>query len=116
MSNVICIAGIRAQRVKEALNIHCRKGEAIVIETRQARVLAERLICRERFAEVLDAFGNYFVIDYNDIISLHTNEVAQTSVVNARGEFFTADKAAATSRPVTILPFEQRPRRKQSAS
>ena len=111
MSNVISIEAVRAERLKQALASHSHDGAAVIIETRSGQVTAERIDCRERFVEVLDGFGDYFVINYNDIRSLHTMAVAQTSVVNARGEFLPAHSPAA-SEAVAILPFARRARRK----
>lgn len=112
MSNVISIAAVRAERLKQTLAIHGRNGETVVIETRTGSMTAEEINCRERFAEILDNFGDYFVIDYNDIRSLQPAAVAQTSVVNARGEFLPVHNPAAASRPVAIIPFVRRRRRK----
>lgn len=112
MSNVVSIAAVRAERLKQALAIHGRNGEAVVIETRSGSITAEKINCRGRFAEILDNFGDYFVIDYHDIRSLQPAAVAQTSVVNARGEFLPVNNQAAASRPVAIIPFARRQRRK----
>ncbi|MGV3635346.1 MAG: hypothetical protein ACO1NY_13430 [Pseudorhodoplanes sp.] len=112
MSNIISIAAVRGEKLKQALTIHSRQGDAVVIETRSRRVTAERINCRELFVEVLDGRGDYLVIDYNDIRALHAMAIAQTSVVNARGEFLPAHNPAAAAGPVAILPFLRRVRRK----
>ncbi len=83
-----------------------------MIETRNGTISAERIACRDLFAEVLDSFGDYFVVDYNDIRSLQPAAVAQTSVVNARGEFLPFHNSATTLGRVAIIPFELRHRRK----
>jgi hypothetical protein len=112
MSNVISIAAVRAERLRQALAIHGRNGETIVIETRTGQVIAEKVNCRDRFAEIVDGFGEYFVIDYNDIRTLHPAAVTQTSVVNARGEFLPAPNFVAAPCPVAILPFARPQRRR----
>jgi hypothetical protein len=112
MSNVISIAAVRIERLKAALAIHARNGETVIIATRSGQVTTERVNCQDRFVEILDGFGDYFVIDYNDIRAVQTAAVAQTSVVNARGEFLPAQNFAAAPRHVAILPFARRSRRK----
>jgi hypothetical protein len=111
MSNIISIAAVRAKRLKQALAIHGRDGETLIIETRTGTIAAEKINCRDRFAEILDSFGDYFVIDYDDIRSVQPAAIAQTSVVNARGEFLPAHNPATGPRPVAILPFAKRQRR-----
>jgi hypothetical protein len=116
MGNVISITAVRVERVRQVLTTYGGNGEPVDIVTPNGRVAAERLICRECFVEVLDNYGNYFVIDYNDVVALHPAAVAQTSVVNARGEFLPSQNVPAVPRQVTILPFERRSSRKQSVS
>lgn len=112
MSNVISIAAVRAERLKQRLAIHARHREPVILETRSGRVTAEKIVCRERLAEILDGNGNYLVVDYNDLRVLHAAPVAQTSVVNARGEFLPALNLTPVSRPAPILPFALRRRRR----
>lgn len=111
MSNVISIDAVRAERLKQAFAIHARNGETVIIEARSGPVVAERIVCRDRIAEILDDSGGYQVIAYNDIRSLHVAPVVQTSVVNARGEFLPTLNLTAASRPAAILPFALRRRR-----
>ena len=110
MSNVISIAAVRAEKLKQALSIHSQKRETVIIEVRTGTIFAERIICRDRFAEILNSVGDYFVVDYADIRSLHPAAVVQTSVVNARGEFLTAQNSASATRTVPVLPFVSRKR------
>ena len=112
MSNVISIAAVRAERLKQALAIHSRNGESVVIETRNGSISAEKITCRGRFAEILNAFGDYFVIDYADIRSLRPVAVAQHSAVNARGDFIPVHEAVTAAAPVAILPFTALRRRR----
>ena len=112
MSNVISISAVRTERLKQVLASHGRNGQAVIIETRSGPVTAEKINCRDSFVEILTGFGDYSVIDYNDIRSLHPVAFAQTSVVNARGEFLPALNTAIARHPVAILPFARRSRRK----
>jgi hypothetical protein len=105
MSNVISIAAVRAERLKQALATHSRNGDAVIVETRGGPISAEKITCRGRFAEILNAFGDYFVIDYADIRSLRPVAVAQHSVVNARGDFIPVHDAVTAVEAVSILPF-----------
>ncbi len=111
MSNVISIAAVRAERLKQALVTHARNGEAVRVETRTDVISAEKITCRGRFAEILNAFGDYFVVDYLDIRSVRPIAVAQHSVVNARGEFAPFNDPVTGSCPGAILPFAPLERR-----
>ena len=112
MSNVISLAAVRAERTRLALSIHAGNGETVFVETRSGTIVAQKATCRETFAEILDSFGDYFVVDYADIRSIRPAAIAQTSVVNARGEFLPAPSAVSASSPVSILPFARRARRR----
>jgi hypothetical protein len=113
MNNVVSLAKVRSESLKQALATHGRNGATIIVETRSGTVSAEKFNCRDRSVEILDGFGDYFVIDYADIRSLQSAAaVAQTSVVNARGEFLPARNPATATGPVVILPFTRRNRRK----
>ena len=50
-------------------------------------IYTQRITCRDRFVEILNTVGDFAVVDYSDIRSIRPATVAQTSVVNARGEF-----------------------------
>jgi hypothetical protein len=111
MSNVISIAAVRSEKLKKALSIHSRKGEAAIIQARSGMILAERITCRDRFAEIINGVGDYLVLDYADIRSIRSATVAQTSIVNASGGFQPAHPFAAGTQIGPILPFEPRCRR-----
>lgn len=108
MSNVIPIAAMRAERLKRALEAYGRNGEPVIVETRTAQIFAEKITCRGRFAEILNGFGDYFVIDYADIRSLRPIAVAQNSAVNAWGEFIPVHEAVASPSQVAVVPFVPR--------
>ncbi len=108
MSNVVPIAAKRAERLKRALEAYGRSGESVIVETRTAQIFAEKITCRGRFAEILNEFGDYFVIDYADIRGLRPVAVAQTSAVNARGEFIPVHEAVTSPSQVPVLPFVPR--------
>ncbi len=113
MSNVISIAAVRAERTRQALAVHARNGETVIVETRTGSIIAEKIACGERFAEILNSFGDYFVVDYTDVRSVRpAAAVVQTSVVNARGEFLPVAGAANATHAVAILPFARRARRR----
>lgn len=113
MDNIISLAAVRAERRKQALSLHARNGETVAIETRTGLITAEKITCRERFAEILNNFGDYFVIDYADIRALRpVSPVVHTSVVNARGDFVSLHNTVTPAAPVAILPFARRARRK----
>lgn len=94
--------------MRQALSVHARKGEAVMIDVAAGSILAERVICRDAFTEILNSFGEYFVVDYADIRSIRPAAVAQTSVVNARGEFSPAFGPVTPTRTVPVLPFTRR--------
>jgi len=111
MNNVISIAAVRSEKLKQALSIHARNGEAVIVEARTGAIFAERIICRDRFAEIFNSVGDHVVVDYSDIRSIRPAAVAQTSVVNSHGEFLTVQQPAVGTRTVPILPFVLRRRR-----
>jgi len=111
MSNVISIAAVRADRVKRSLADHGQRGEFTLIETKTGLISAKTVVCRERFAEILNVFGDYSVVDYAEIRSVRPVAVAQHSVINAHGDFVPAHEPARAPTPVAVLPFT--PRRKQ---
>jgi hypothetical protein len=110
MDNVISFAAVRAERLRQVLSTQARNGETVVIETRTGQICATRITCRGDFAEVLDSFGNYFVVGYADIRSLRPATGAQTSVINRDGDFL-PDHDTVITRGVAILPFARRARR-----
>lgn len=112
MNNVISFAAVRAERLKQALSAHARNGETVVVETPSGPIAAEKITCRGRFAEIFNSLGDYFVVDYSDIRSLRPVALAQTSVVNARGDFLPFHETVTAARPVEILPFARRQRRR----
>lgn len=112
MSNVVSLAAVRSEKLKQALSMHGSKGEAVVIETGSGAISVERMICRERFAEILSSAGEYLVLDYTDILSIRAVAVAQTSIVNANGRFQFLEHSPPEARTVPILPFEPRRRRR----
>jgi hypothetical protein len=112
MSNVVTLANVRADRFKQALARICQNGQSVVIRTRTRAITAERINCRDRIVEVLDGVGEYFVVTYDDILSLQPAPVAQTSIVNARGEFSPPQNAVHAPRGVAIIPFARQPLRK----
>ncbi len=112
MNNVISIAAVRSQKLKQVLSVHSRTGEPAIVEARTDTILAERIICRDRFAEILNSVGDYLVLDYADIRSVRPAAVAQTSIVNASGGFQFAPQPVPTTRTVPVLPFEPRRHRR----
>jgi hypothetical protein len=108
MSNVISIASMRADRLKQALSSYACSDEAVIIELAAGSIVAGRIICRDLFAEILDRVGEYFVVAYGDIRSLRAVSVEQTSVVNFRGEFSQSHKTGPQT--VSVLPFRHRRR------
>lgn len=108
MGNVVLIAEVRAARLRQALEIHARNGDPVIIDTPNGRINAHRINCRALFAEILDGYGEYFVVDYNDIRSIQLAPGLQTSVVNA----LPVQSSVMTQRPVAILPFAPRRRGK----
>ena len=111
MNNVILLADVRAAKLKLALSTHARNGEAVIVETRTGPISAEKINCCEQFAEILNSFGDYSIVDYADIRSVRP-AAAQTSVINARGEFVAAHEMVIATRTVSVLPFSRRARRR----
>ncbi len=113
MSNVISLAAVRSEKLKQALSIHSRNRETVIIESRTGPIFSDRIVCRDRFAEILNSVGDYVVLDYADIRAIRPAAIAQTSIVNTGGEFLPVQDFAAGQRTVPILPFEPRRRRRR---
>lgn len=111
-NNVISFAAFRLEKLKQALSIHGSNGEAVIIEAGTGTIFAERIICRDRFAEILNGAGDYLVVDYADIRSIRPAAVVQTSIVNASGGFQFVQHSTSVPRTVPVLPFEPRQRRR----
>jgi hypothetical protein len=112
MSNVISIAAVRAERTRQSLSVQARDGSPMIVETRTGTIAAARITCRDRFAEIIDTFGDYSIVEYADIRSARPAAIPQTSVVNARGEFLPAHNPVTAASAVAILPFARRARRR----
>jgi hypothetical protein len=112
MNNVISIAAVRSEKMKQTLSVLSRTGEAAIIEARTGSIRAERIICRDQFAEILDSAGDYLVLDYASIRSILPAPVTQTSVVNANGAFQFGPQLTAAKPTVPVLPFAPRQRRR----
>lgn len=108
MSNVISIAEVRSARVRRTLASHARNGDSVILETRTELIAAEKIACRERFAEILTGAGDYYVVGYADIRAVRPVALAHSSVVNARGDFLAFHDTVIPTQPVAILPFERR--------
>lgn len=112
MTNVISFAAVRTERLRQALSIHARNGETVVIETRTGQICADKITCRGDFAEVLNSFGEYFVVGYADIRSMRPATGPQTSVISVHGDFIQDHDTVIPARTVAILPFARRARRR----
>jgi hypothetical protein len=112
MDNVISLAAVRAERARTALSNLSRTAEPAIVETRSGRISAQKITCHKTFAEILNCFGDYFVVDYADVRSVRPAALAQTSVLDARGNFVSAPDVAPTPSAVAILPFARRRSRK----
>jgi hypothetical protein len=112
MSNVISIAAVRSEKLRQALSTHGRKGETVIIDTRIGTITAEKITCRDRFAEILNTAGDFAVVDYKDIRSLQPVVSTQTSIVSASGEFLPVKQSIAGAGPVPVLPFVPGKRRR----
>lgn len=112
MDNVVSLVDVRNGRLRSQLLSHAKAGETVVIETRTGLISAEKILCRASFAEILNTFGDYFVVEYADIKSMRAVSTVQTSAVNGAGDWVTVahDRMprVTTSR---IVPFRGRSRR-----
>jgi hypothetical protein len=112
MDNVISIAAVRAERLRQALAIHASNGERVVIETRTGPIVADKITCRGDFAEILNSVGDYFVVGYADIRCVRPLTGAQTSVISVHGDFHPGHDPVIATPAVAILPFARRARRR----
>lgn len=114
MSNVISFCSVRSARWKDALVLYSRSGDTAIVETKTGLICAEKITCRSAFAEIINAFGDYHIVDYADIRSVRPSAASQTSVVNAHGDWapihetVTAARSASAVSESAVLAFPRR--------
>lgn len=109
MGIVISLADIRNGKAKETLLSYVLEGEAAIIETRIGVISAERMLCRETVVEIFDPAGDYFAVNYSDIRDVRAAApAAQTSVVNASGEWVVATERMPRTGTGAVLRFPDR--------
>ena len=111
MGIVISLTDIRNGRMKDTLLVYALEGEIAIIETRTSLIVADKILCRDTFAEIFNSAGDYFAVDYSDIRDVRPATWAvQTSAVNASGDWVAAPERLDHSGSAALLHFPRRSR------
>jgi hypothetical protein len=106
MGNVISLADIRNGRMKDTLLVYALEGETAIVETRTSLVTAEKILCRDTFAEMFNSVGDYFAVNYSDIRDIRpATSAVQTSAVNAPGDWVAARERVDHTGSAALLHF-----------
>jgi hypothetical protein len=82
MSEILSFTERRNAKIRDRLIASALRREAVILETRAGPVRADRLICRDHAVEVVNSWGEGFVIGYGDIREVRSG-IAALSTVNA---------------------------------
>ncbi|RKE69726.1 hypothetical protein DFP91_4165 [Pseudorhodoplanes sinuspersici] len=111
MGIVISLTDIRNGRMRNTLLSYALEGESAMVETRASLIAAEKILCRDTFAEMFNSAGDYFAVDYSDIRDVRPARwSAQTSAVNASGDWLAVPERLNHSGSATLLHFPRRSR------
>lgn len=111
MSTVISLTNIRNGRMKDTLLSYALEGETAIVETRTSLIAAEKILCRDAYAEMFNSAGDYFAVYYSDIRDIRpATRAAQTSAVNASGDWVLARERMDHTGSAALLHFPGRPR------
>lgn len=111
MGNVISLVDIRNGRMRDTLLVYVLEGKTAIVETQTGLITAEKILCRETFAEMFNSAGDYFAVNYADIREVRPAAFAmQTSTVNASGDWVAAPERTARAGGGALLRFPDRSR------
>ncbi len=111
MGNVISLVDVRNSRMKDTLLVYALERETAIVETRTSLITAEKILCRETFAEVFNTAGDYVVVKYADIHDIRPMAFGmQTSAVNASGDWMATPERAGRAGRGALLRFPDRSR------
>ncbi len=112
MAEIISFAERRSAKIRDRLMTLALKGEAVIIETRAGPVRADRLICREHAAEIVNAWGEGFVIGYGEIREVRPGVTPQLSTISAAGDWIVPNDFITQREPSRVLAFARPGRRR----
>lgn len=111
MGIVISLVDIRNGRMKDTLLVYALEGETAIVETRTCLITAEKILCRDTFAEMFNSVGDYFAVDYSDIRDIRpATSAVQTSAMNASGDWVAAPERSEHNVGAALLRFPGRSR------
>jgi hypothetical protein len=87
MAEIISFAERRNAKIRDRLMTFALQGEAVIIETRTGLVRADRLICRDHVAEIINSWGESVVIGYGEVRDVRPGVIPQLSTVSAAGDW-----------------------------
>ncbi len=112
MAEIISFAERRNARLRDRLMTFALKGEPVIIETRTGLVRADRVICGETVASVLNSWGEKVAIGYGEIRDVRPGVVPQLSTISDHGDFVVPNHFVAPTEPTRILAFARPGRRR----
>jgi len=112
MSQVISFADFRNAKIRDRLLTFGLNGEAVIIETRTGLIRADRFVCREHSAEIINSYGENTIVGYGDIRDVRPAVVPQISIVSSSGDWVVPTDGIARSEPNRVLAFARPGRRR----
>lgn len=116
MAEIISFAERRNAKLRDRLMTFSRKGEAVIIETRNGVIRADRLICTDHAVEILNSWGEKAAIAYRDIRDVRAGLTPQISTITDHGDFAVPVDVStgfvARTEPTRILAFARPGRRR----
>ncbi len=112
MADIISFTEHRNAKIRERLTSFALNGESVVIETRTGLIRADRLICREHAAEIINSLSHNLVIGYGEIRQVRPAITPQVSVISAHGDFVVPTDGFAGSESSRVLAFARPGRRR----
>lgn len=112
MAEIISFAERRNARLRDRLVTFARNGEPVLLETRTGLIRADRLICLDHAAQILNSWGEKLAVSYADIREVRPAVTAQLSTIDDYGDFVVPSDLAARGGSSRVLAFARPGRRR----
>lgn len=112
MAEIISFAERHNAKIRDRLMNFALNREAVILETRTGAIRADRLICRENAAEIVNSTSHNVVVGYGEIRHIRPAITPQISVINAHGDFVAPGGDYLACEPTRILAFARPGRRR----
>jgi hypothetical protein len=108
MSQVISFAEYRNAKIRDRMLTLALNGEAVILETHNGLIRAERVICLEHVAEIRNSHGGTSIVDYSDVRDVRPGATPQISAVSAAGDWVLPSDGIARTEPSRVVAFARR--------